>query len=255
MTLPRPHFPQHPGAPWLLDLFCGAGGAAVGYWRAGFNVVGVDIEPQRRYPFTFVRADAMAILAGQLKLGMVFDAVHASPPCQHYSKTQRIRSNAHPDLIGRVRRLLKPYGVPYVIENVADARGYMRDPAMLCGAMFPELRVYRHRLFETSFNLSVSSHPRHVAKQTKMGRWPQPGTFMHVVGNFSGVEAAREAMGIPWMGRDELREAIPPPYTEYIGHQLMAHIGRSIPCQTPTAHTLRPTTTGGAPTRAVACAR
>lgn len=213
--------PQRPGAPWLLDLFCGAGGSAVGYWLAGFNVVGVDIAPQPRYPFTFVQADALDVLAGQIEnLGVErFAVVHASPPCQHYSNTQRIRSNAHPDLIGQVRRMLTPTGVPYVIENVMGARRQMVGPIMLCGSMFP-LRTYRHRLFESSMVLTPPRHPKHVFKQTKMGRAPRPGEFIHVVGNFSGVPAARRAMGIMWMTRDELKEAIPPAYTEYLGVQI-----------------------------------
>lgn len=223
MTLPRPYFPQHPGAPWLLDLFCGAGGAGVGYWQAGYNVVGVDIVPQPRYPFTFVRADALDVLAGQIK-GVrlpAFTAVHASPPCQRFSKAQRIRDYEHPDLIAPARALLAPLGKPYVIENVEDARGELVDPVMLCGSMFDTLRVYRHRLFESNIPLAIPSHPAHSHKQTKMGRTPVPGQFIHVVGNFSGVEYARAAMGISWMARDELREAIPPAYTNFIGKQLL----------------------------------
>lgn len=223
--LPKPYFPQHgPDAPWLLDLYCGAGGAGVGYWRAGFNVVGVDIVKQPRYPFTFVQADALDVLRGQISLGFPFVAVHASPPCECYSKTQRIRDYDYPALIAPTRELLTPLGVPYVIENVGDARPELIDPLMLCGAMFPELRVYRHRLFESSLALTVPQHPKHTAKQTKMGRWPKPDEFIHVVGNFSGVEYARAAMDIPWMGRDELKEAIPPAYTEFLGRQLMSHI-------------------------------
>lgn len=210
------------GAPWLLDLFCGAGGSAVGYWRAGFNVVGVDILPQRRYPFTFVQADALAVLAGQIaNVGILnFAVVHASPPCQFYSNTQRIRNNKHPDLIGRVRRMLQPLGVPYVIENVMGARGRMVEPILLCGSMFPELHTYRHRLFESSMDLVPPPHPKHRYKQTKMGRAPRNEEFMHVVGNFSGVPAARHAMDISWMTRDELKEAIPPPYTTCLGRQI-----------------------------------
>jgi DNA (cytosine-5)-methyltransferase 1 len=212
-----------PSAPWLLDLFCCAGGAGVGYARAGFNVIGVDIVPQPHYPFTFVQADALAVLRGQIaNLGIEkFAVVHASPPCQLYSNAQRIRDRDHPDLIGPTRALLAPLGVPYVIENVMGARDEMVDPVMLCGAMFPELRVYRHRLFESSIRLTVPSHPKHVHKQTKMGRTPVEGEFIHVVGNFSGVAYARKAMGIDWMVRDELREAIPPAYTEFIGRQLL----------------------------------
>lgn len=236
MTLPRPHFPQHPGAPWLLDLFCGAGGAAVGYWRAGFNVVGVDIVPQRRYPFTFVQADALKVLRGQIfRKGIEgFAAIHASPPCEAYSHTQQIRGYDYPALIAPTRKLLRKVGKPYVIENVVGARNELRSPIMLCGAMFPELRVYRHRLFETNFPVAAPPHPPHVARQTKMGRWPVDGEFMHVVGNFCGIEQARKAMDIPWMSRDELKEAIPPAFSNYIGgkiHTALSTGGEICPAQ------------------------
>lgn len=229
--LPRPvrrsrvfTLPQHEGdAPWLLDLFCCAGGAGVGYWRAGFNVIGVDIERQPRYPFTFCQADALDILAGQVStLGIA--AIHASPPCQHYSNAQRIRSNDHLDLIGPTRDLLDDIGLPYIIENVEGAKDQMIDPVRLCGAMFPELRVYRHRLFESNIGLKTPAHPKHTHRQTKMGRTPVEGEFIHVVGNFAGVDYARAAMDIPWMSRDELKEAIPPAYTTYLGSQLMAYL-------------------------------
>lgn len=238
--IPRLILPQRPNAPWLLDLFCCAGGAGVGYYRAGFNVIGVDIEPQPHYPFTFVQADALDVLAGQIKgLGIKsFAAVHASPPCQLYSNAQRIRSNDHPDLIGPTRALLEPLGIPYIIENVMGAQEELIDPVMLCGAMFPELRVYRHRLFESNVPLMAPQFRAgtlggrladecgwpHPYRLTKMGRPPRDGEYMHVVGNFSGVDAAREAMGIDWMVRDELRESIPPAMTRHLGLQLIEHI-------------------------------
>jgi DNA (cytosine-5)-methyltransferase 1 len=200
----------------LLDLFCCAGGAAMGYHQAGFEVVGVDIQPQPRYPFEFIQADALDIPAL-----WQFDAIHASPPCQAYSNAQRLRKNDHPDLIGPVRERLIESGVPYVIENVFGAP--LREPTTLCGGMFG-LKVYRHRLFETSFPIWAPHHPPHTAKQAKMGRPPKEGEFIQVVGNFSGVEYARAAMGIGWMTRDELREAIPPAFTQFIGKQLLAHI-------------------------------
>ena len=216
-----------PGAPWLLDLFCCAGGAGMGYYRAGFNIVGVDIEPQPHYPFTFVLADALDVLEKLIsgdKLGRTFSAIHASPPCQFYSHTQQIRNYAYPDLIGPTRDLILPTGLPYVIENVAGAKDHLRSPVMLCGGMFPELRVYRHRLFESNLPLTVPAHNPHTVKQTKMGRTPVEGEFVHVVGNFCGVEYARKAMGIDWMNRDEMAEALPPRYTEHLGHQIKNHI-------------------------------
>src|SRR5574337_20985 len=126
--------------PRLLDLFCCAGGCAMGYHRAGFDVVGVDINPQQRYPFEFHQADAMTFdLSG-------FDAIHASPPCQAYTVLGGREDLSHyPDLVDAVRERLQASGKPWIIENVPGAP--LRDPITLCGAMFG-LRRYRHRLFE-----------------------------------------------------------------------------------------------------------
>lgn len=201
--------------PRALDLFCCAGGAGMGLHRAGFDVVGVDIEPQPHYPFEFHQADAMTFpLAG-------FDFIWASPPCQAYTLCQRIRDNEHPDLIEPTRQRLQASGVPWCIENVVGAP--LINPIELCGAMFG-LRTYRHRLFECSFPISAPTHPPHVAPLRKMGRPVRDGEFIHVVGNFSGVQVARDAMGIQWMPRDKLREAIPPAYSEFIGRAALAHI-------------------------------
>lgn len=189
----------------------------MGYHRAGFEVVGIDIEPQPHYPFEFHQADALAVLS-EYPWDQDWVAVHASPPCQAYSNAQKLRGNVHPDLIGPTRELLESTGLPYVIENVVGAP--LRDPVTLCGAMFG-LRTYRHRLFETNWELAAPEHPPHVARTTKMGRPPGDGEFMHVVGNFSGVAEAREAMGIDWMPGHRMREAIPPAYTEWIGAQLL----------------------------------
>jgi len=198
----------------MVDLCCGAGGAAMGYYLAGFEVTGVDIAPQPRYPFTFVQADALTFpLDG-------FDVVHASPPCQAWTLAQRIRRNDHPDLITPIRARVSAAVVPYVIENVPGAP--LHAPVTLCGTMFGGLRVYRHREFETSFPLTAPAHAAHPAPLAKMGRPPRPGEFVHVVGNFSGAAYARQAMGIAWMTRDELREAIPPAYTRHVGHTLAA---------------------------------
>lgn len=203
--------------PRALDLFCCAGGAGVGLSRAGFEVVGVDIAAQPHYPFNFHQADALTFpLEG-------FDFIWASPPCQAYTLAQRIRNNTHPDLVAPIRRRLKISGVPWCIENVEGAP--LENPVTLCGTMFRGLKVYRHRLFETSFPLKQPEHPEHVAPLTKMGRPPRDGEFMHVVGNFSGVVAARKAMGINWMVRDELREAIPPAYSEYVGRAALKFMG------------------------------
>ncbi|NKR48777.1 SAM-dependent methyltransferase [Rhodococcus hoagii] len=201
----------------LLDLFCCQGGASMGYHRAGFDVVGVDINPQPHYPFEFHQCDALAFL---MEYGDEFDVIAGSPPCQAHTNAQKIMGNQHPDYIDSMRALL-PEGKPYVIENVPGAP--LRNPIELCGAMFG-LGTYRHRLFESNIDLAAPDHPEHSARTTKMGRKPVVGEFMHVVGNFSGVEQAREAMGIDWMTRDGLRESIPPAYTEYIGAQLLASL-------------------------------
>lgn len=212
--------------PRLLDLFCGAGGAAMGYHRAGFDVVGVDIKPQPRYPFKFWQMDALDVLwllrhdDGHWNSDH-FDAIHASPPCQAYSNAQGIQKNEHPDLIPPTRALLWDTGLPYVIENVEGAP--LIQPVVLEGQFFRGLRTSRPRLFETNWPLrqpEIPPRPPH----TKMGRPPKKGEFMHVVGNFSGADEGRKAMGIDWMTRDELREAIPPAYTEFVGAQLLAHL-------------------------------
>lgn len=199
--------------PRLLDLFCGAGGASMGYYRAGFDVVGVDINPQPRYPFEFHQADALTFpLEG-------FDVIHASPPCQAYTKAQKLRGNEHPELIWPIRKRIKQTGKLYVIENVPSSP--LINPIVLCGAYFG-LKTYRHRLFESNAPLIQPPHPEHQWKTTKMGRRPKNGEFMHVVGHFSGIDEARTAMGIDWMKQRELAESIPPAYTEYIGKQVIA---------------------------------
>lgn len=205
--------------PRLLDLFCCAGGAGVGYHRAGFDVVGVDIDPQPNYPFGFDQGDALKYL---MEFHEEFDAFHASPPCQAFTRAQKIRKNKHPDYVYAIREAFRLIGKPWVIENVVGAP--LDNAVQLCGGMFDGLRTYRHRLFEASFPLTVPNHQPHDARTAKMGRRPASDEFMHVVGNFSGVQQAREAMGIDWMTRDELREAIPPAYTEFIGSQLIKEL-------------------------------
>lgn len=200
----------------VLDLFCGAGGASAGYKLAGCKVFGVDINPQPRYPFEFIQGDAsdLNILKDILSYNEI-DLIHASPPCQKYSKTQRINGiENYPDLIGKVRSNFQELDIPYVIENVRGAP--LKHPIELCGLMFG-LKTYRHRLFETSWPMVPIKHPEHWYRTAKMGRKPKPGEFIHVVGHFSGKKEAEEAMGIDWMSRAELAQAIPPAYTEYIG--------------------------------------
>lgn len=215
--------------PKLLDLFCGAGGAAMGYHRAGFEVVGVDIKPQPHYPFEFHQADAMTFpLDG-------FDAIHASPPCQRYTVAQNAtrNSDAHPDLVQPVRERLSEHGKPYVIENVVGAP--MKDALVLCGSMFG-LHVKRHRLFESSlFMLQPKCQHREYKPQfppcsterSNPTRFISPG---FTKGRGNQQKAVEEwAMGIDWMSRDELSEAIPPAYTEYIGKQLIAALQGACP--------------------------
>lgn len=206
-----------------LDLFCGGGGVSMGLHRAGFDVVGVDIEPHPEYPFTFIQGDA---LAPPVRL-TDFDLICASPPCQAYTMAQRIQGRDHADLVVPVREMLVASGVPYCIENVPGSP--LRRPIELCGSMFG-LRTFRHRLFEASFPLEQPWHPAHelVGSQAKMGRPPKEGEFIQVVGNFSGVDLARKAMGIDWMNRDSLAQAIPPAYSEFIGRAFLAqHLSRS----------------------------
>jgi DNA (cytosine-5)-methyltransferase 1 len=212
--------------PRLLDLFCGAGGAALGYHRAGFEVVGVDIQA-RAYPFEFAMADAIAFpLDG-------FDAIHASPPCQDHSETKDLGGeHGTAWMLGATLQRLRSQPLPWVVENVLGSPLPHQDDLFgahgltLCGCMFPELRglMYEDRLFETSFGVEQPHHVRHVWPQTKMGRPPKQGECMQVTGHFSGVPEAQRRMGLQWMTQDELAQAIPPAYTEYIGRHLLEHL-------------------------------
>lgn len=217
--------------PRLLDLFCGAGGAAMGYHRAGFEVVGVDIAPQPNYPFEFRREDALRFLLtwrymdhGHRAFALSgFDAIHASPPCQRFSAMSACRPGLaakYQDFIGAIRVELRRSGLPYVIENVPGSP--LIDPVMLCGRMFG-LELYRHRLFESNVPLAARAHPAHVLPASRAGHWT-PGTVMSVAGHVAPMTKAREVMGIDWTTREELSEAIPPAYTEHVGAYLMAEI-------------------------------
>jgi DNA (cytosine-5)-methyltransferase 1 len=213
--------------PLLLDLYCKAGGAAMGYHRAGFDVVGVDIEPQSRYPFEFVQGDAIEYVR---KHGMEFDVIHASPPCQAYSvasKSHNGKADSHPDLVGPTRKALQQTGRHWVIENVVGAP--LDNPVTLCGTMFDGLRVLRHRLFESSVALTAPPHGKHPLCYTVDKRKPHYGklnemtAFVQVNGGGNcTVKAASDAMGIDWMNKDELNNAVPPAYAEYLGWQLRA---------------------------------
>jgi DNA (cytosine-5)-methyltransferase 1 len=214
--------------PRLLDLFCCAGGASVGYARAGFEVVGVDLSPQPNYRYQFIQADALKLDRNFVES---FDAVHASPPCQSYSDLAKRNGNGHlwPRLIEPTRNLLRTLGVPYVIENVEGAP--LIDPVILCGTMFPALRVIRHRLFESNIELEVPRHGKHPLvfthdkRKAHYGKLDQDRSFVQVTGGGNcSVDNARSAMGIDWMTKNELNEAIPPAYTEYLGRQVIRHV-------------------------------
>ena len=211
--------------PRLLDLFCGAGGAAMGYHRAGFEVVGVDIEPQPNYPFAFIRADALTVEFGG------FDAIHASPPCQAYTTMSNRRRSDSPPLIGETRELLERSGLPYVLENVPGAKRWMRDSFTVTGAMVG-IEAMRPRRFETNWPLllpwpNVTPKEKVAVYGRNDGRrlWTRKdGSELRV----ATLEQASAAMDIDWMVWDELREAIPPAYTELIGAQLIARLVSSV---------------------------
>jgi DNA (cytosine-5)-methyltransferase 1 len=204
--------------PRLLDLFSGAGGGAMGYHRAGFEVTGVDHLPQRNYPFTFIQADALEYVMGH---GHAFDVIHASPPCQAYTPLRALQGGkSYPDLVAATRAALTATGRPWVIENVPGAP--LRHFITLCGAMFG-LRTYRHRRFETSRMLFQPHHPPHIVKTLTKGRkagWAR-GLNVSVTGDV-GRYVGPEALGIDWMTGDELSQAIPPAYTEFVGRRLIA---------------------------------
>lgn len=231
--------------PRLLDLFCGAGGASMGYHRAGFEVVGVDVKPQPRYPFTFVQDDALALLSTyQPGIGWwdepPFDAIHASPPCQAWSQLVTMRTDLrdngahdHPELVEPTREYLEATGLPYVIENVPGAP--LINAVTICGGaaglpvvetMQGRRRVRRHRLFETNWPLMVPpcdhSYPS-LGVYGNGGHWKRTGDRR---GGYQGSFAeCRIGMEMDWTTRAELAQAIPPAYTEIIGQQLLALIG------------------------------
>lgn len=223
--------------PRLLDLFCGAGGAAMGYSRAGFDVVGVDIVDQPNYPFEFYRLDAIRVLeepsvSWPFCLEPHFDAIHASPPCQAFTAYRRTGNvGEYPDLIADTRRLLKATGLPYVIENVPGAP--LEGPTQLCGSAFG-LDIRRHRLFECSFPLMSPgcAHGQQARNRFPGGRSKErTGSNRGLCRNTVEVgtwdtplPVQQRAMGIDWMVLEELSQAIPPAYTEHIGSYLSGHL-------------------------------
>lgn len=207
--------------PRLLDLFCGAGGAAMGYHRAGFDVVGVDINYCLNYPFTYYVGDWEAFLDA----GWAFDAIHASPPCPAYSTLKSKTTKDHPRLVEAVRERLIATGLPYVIENVPGAP--LRNPIVLCGSSFGlganGRQLRRHRLFETNFPVMALPCNHHGQP---IGVYGTGGGGQMTRGYKGTQEEYVEAMGIDWATRAEIAQAIPPAYTEHIGHYLLAEVRR-----------------------------
>ncbi len=217
----------------LLDLYSGAGGTAMGLHRAGFTeIVGVDIENQPRYPFEFVQADALEYA---LQHGHEFDLVTAAPPCQGYTRLWAIHKNNYPKLIPATRTVLKSIGRPYVIENVYDARFELDNPIMLCGTMFG-LRTQRHRVFECTPVIWWPPRPcQHIGRASAAnskgynkdanGKRIKPTLenfeYITVAGHDYSVSDGKIAMGINWMTGEELSQAIPPAYTEWLGRKLI----------------------------------
>lgn len=212
--------------PRVLDLFCGGGGASMGYHLAGYDVTGVDNRPQPGYPFDFVQMDAFEALRGVEG----YDLIHASPPCQPYSRAVTSRSSRWNDTLGRdepallepIRERLRAIGVPYVIENVDGAP---LDGILLCGAMFG-LDIPRHRRFETSAFLLAPGHPdcRGIAKRAAAARgWDYRDMTVTGKGRRAGTSARwGELLGIDWsLSQRALKEAIPPSYTRWVGEQML----------------------------------
>tara|TARA_R110000822_G_scaffold286362_1_gene407714 strand:+ start:293 stop:940 length:648 start_codon:yes stop_codon:yes gene_type:complete len=205
----------------LLDLFCGVGGASVGYSQAGFEVHGVDLKHGKRYPFTYLRADVLEILKDKEFINQ-FDVIHASPPCQTHSITQHLRkaqgkSTKKLDLIPETRAALIASGKPYIIENVPGSP--LINPIQLCGSSFG-LKVRRHRLFESNLSL-LGSECLHKEQGRPVGVYGSlRDDIPHGGKTADSIDQAREAMGISWAIWSELVEAIPPLYTLYLGNQI-----------------------------------
>jgi DNA (cytosine-5)-methyltransferase 1 len=221
--------------PRLLDLFCGAGGAAMGYSRAGFDVTGIDITAQPHYPFTFWEADALtSLISGTWR---EFDVIHASPPCQDFTTMSNRwrgkggKADGHVDLLTPVRAIIRDVQIPWVIENVVGSKGKMRPTLILHGGMFG-LGVDRPRYFESNVMLFAPEGPRTVDPIGVYGKAHDgrllfrraDGSEQHAA---ASLKEAQDAMGMDWGDWDGVREAIPPAYTEWIGRQLIASLERA----------------------------
>lgn len=226
----------------VLDLGCGEGGVSEGYRRAGFEPIGVDIAPQPRYPFEFIQADMLEVAEalatsgcwllppGQRGRRRCIDVgelalVHESAPCQRWTKQMRCRPGlreTYPDLITPMRPLLQETGLPYIMENVEGSP--LISPIMLCGWSFG-YELYRHRLLEAGGGISLVPPPHrpHTVRASRAGHWV-PGTFMSVAGHVAPMWKARQVMGIDWMPRESLVEAVPPYMIEYAALQVRAQL-------------------------------
>jgi DNA (cytosine-5)-methyltransferase 1 len=194
----------------------------MGLHRAGFEVVGVDIRPQPRYPFEFHQGDALTFpLEG-------YDLIWASPPCQFASVLTPVGYHGrHPNLIPAIRGRLRAAGVPYIIENVAGARAHLVNPVMLCGSMFG-LQVWRHRFFETSFSLFAPASCNHSNIPVLVSGSPRRRNGAGVMDRTEpSTQQRRDAMDIQWMSRTELDEAIPPAYSQFLGKQVTEQLRRA----------------------------
>ncbi len=215
----------------ILDLYCCAGGAGVGYAQAGFEVVGIDKDEQPEYPFTFIKGDALKLGAEMAK---DFDAIHSSPPCQHFTKYNNCRKNLkekYEDLIEPTRQMLIESGKPYVIENVVGAP--LLDTITLCGSMFG-LDIRRHRLFESNIFIMQPecNHKMWEPNRFPGGRSRERGNARTLcrgtieIGRWNiPIATQQKGMGIDWISDlRKLSEAIPPAYTKHIGEQLLSHL-------------------------------
>jgi len=216
-----------------LDLFCGAGGASCGIHKAGFDEIwGVDNVFQDNYPFEFIPEDAVEFMEGGLE---AFDFIWASPPCQAYSWSSKCRRNEgyeYQDLVEITRHYLQKSGKPYIIENVVGAP--LLNPVRLCGTMFPELKVFRHRLFESNIPLKVEMECAHEGHEAKKRR-ADSGDYYTVAGHWVGTTLEwSNAMGISWMTKSELAQAIPPVYSKYLTEQIIEWINNANNNNTPT---------------------
>lgn len=229
MTFTLP--PRVPNGRTLVDLCCKQGLASYGYYLAGFNVVGIDREPQPRYPFPFIQQDLRDLDPDWLAEN--FDAAAGSPPCWAHSDLAHRTGLEYEDFIPETRALFEASGLPYVIENVEGAP--LKDPLTLCGTMFDGLRVQRHRLFESNVPLYAprpcpKRHPLHFThdkRKAHYGRLDEWTAFVSVNGGGNSSKAAAEdAMGVPsgWATKDGLNQGVPPAYTRWIGGQLADYL-------------------------------